>query len=138
MIFHENRLLADDSRELLYMYLVVFFRNIGNMSQNVLSAVVVIGAFRVKQSYDADQTNVCAGWSAPLLFAKQQNQGFSRRYPYENIRRSTSMVDCSTEDREIQVRASMVVLCCVLDQGILSLVLTIGSTQETEILLTGT
>ena len=42
MIFHENRLLADDSHEI--SYLVFFFGKIGKMSQNLASAAVVIGA----------------------------------------------------------------------------------------------
>ena len=45
MIFHENRLLADDSHENIIPY---FFRKLGKMSQNLSSAAVVIGAFRVK------------------------------------------------------------------------------------------
>ena len=44
MIFHENLLLADDSHEVSYL---IFFRKLGKMSQNVLSAAVVIGALRV-------------------------------------------------------------------------------------------
>ena len=43
MIFHENRLLADDSHEISYFILLKF----GKMSQNLLSAAVVIGALRV-------------------------------------------------------------------------------------------
>ena len=42
MIFHENRLLADDSNEISYL----IFSKIGKMSQNLSSAVVVIGALR--------------------------------------------------------------------------------------------
>ena len=45
MIFHENRLLADDSNEIPYL---IFFRNSGKMSQNLSSAAVVISASRVK------------------------------------------------------------------------------------------
>ena len=41
MIFHEKHLLADDSHEILYL---IFFRKLGKMSQNLLSAAVVIGA----------------------------------------------------------------------------------------------
>ena len=41
MLFHENRLLADDSHEIS-----CFFRILGKMSQNILSAAVVIGALR--------------------------------------------------------------------------------------------
>ena len=44
MIFHETRLLADDSFEIPYL---IFFRNLGKMLQNVSSAAVVIGALRV-------------------------------------------------------------------------------------------
>ena len=45
MIFHENRLLADDSHEISYL---IFFQNIGKMLQNLLSAAVVIDALRVE------------------------------------------------------------------------------------------
>ena len=44
MIFHENRLLADDSHEMSFPY---FFRKLGKMSQNLSSAAVVISALRV-------------------------------------------------------------------------------------------
>ena len=44
MIFHENRLLADDSHEISYF---ILFRKLGKMSQNLSSAAVVIGALRV-------------------------------------------------------------------------------------------
>ena len=47
MIFHENRLLADDSHEISYLN---FFRKLGKMSQNLSSAAVVIGALRVKKA----------------------------------------------------------------------------------------
>ena len=45
MIFHENRLLADDSHVISYL---IFCQKIGKMSQNLSSAAVVIGALRVK------------------------------------------------------------------------------------------
>ena len=45
MIFHENRLLADDSYEIPYL---IFFQKLGKMSQNLLSAAVVISASMVK------------------------------------------------------------------------------------------
>ena len=45
MLFHENRLLADDSHEISYL---IFVQKLGKMSQNVSSAAVVIGALRVK------------------------------------------------------------------------------------------
>ena len=44
MIFHENRLLADDYRDII----PYFCRKLGKMSQNLSSAAVVIGALRVK------------------------------------------------------------------------------------------
>ena len=46
MIFHENCLLADNSHEISYL----FFKKLGKMSQNLSSAVVVIGALRVNTS----------------------------------------------------------------------------------------
>ena len=45
MIFHENRLLADDSHKNIMPY---FCRDLGKMSQNLPSAAVVIDALRVK------------------------------------------------------------------------------------------
>ena len=45
MIFHENRLLADNSHEISYL---IFFRKLRKMSLNVLFAAVVIGALKVK------------------------------------------------------------------------------------------
>ena len=44
MIFHENRLLADDSHEISC---IIFFRELGKMLQKLSSAAVVIGALRV-------------------------------------------------------------------------------------------
>ena len=44
MIFHENRLLADYSHEISYL----FFQT---MSQNLSSAAVVIGALRVRECH---------------------------------------------------------------------------------------
>ena len=48
MMFHENRLLADNFHEISYL---LFFRKLGNMSQNMSSAAVVIGALRVKEKH---------------------------------------------------------------------------------------
>ena len=45
MVFHENRLLADDSHVISYL---IFVKKLVKMSQNLWSAVVVIGALRVK------------------------------------------------------------------------------------------
>ena len=47
MIFHENRLLADDSHEIF----TLFFQKIGKMLKNLSSAAVVIAALRVKSSH---------------------------------------------------------------------------------------
>ena len=44
MIFHKNRLLADDSHEI--SYLIFFFRKLGKVSQNLTSAAVVIDTFK--------------------------------------------------------------------------------------------
>ena len=44
MIFHENRLLADDSHETSYL---IFFEKLGKMLQSLSPAAVVIGALRV-------------------------------------------------------------------------------------------
>ena len=46
MIFHENRLPADDSH--VISYLNYFCRKMGKVSQNLSSVAVVIGALRVK------------------------------------------------------------------------------------------
>ena len=45
MIFHENRLLADDSHEMLYLNFSKIRKDIANLS----SAAVVIGALRVNK-----------------------------------------------------------------------------------------
>ena len=45
MIFHENRLLADDSH---IKSCFIFFRKLGKILQNLSSAAVVIGALSVK------------------------------------------------------------------------------------------
>ena len=45
MIFHDNRLLADDSHVLSYLF---FVQKLGKITQNLSSAAVVIGALRVR------------------------------------------------------------------------------------------
>ena len=45
MIFHENRLLADDSHVISYL---IFVENRGKMLQNLSSAAVVSGDLRVR------------------------------------------------------------------------------------------
>ena len=47
MIFHENRLLADDSHEISYL---IFFLKMRKYVQNLWSAAVVIGVLRVNKS----------------------------------------------------------------------------------------
>ena len=58
MIFHENRLLADDSHVISYL----IFSKLGKMSgqrlQNSLSAAVVIGALRVNR-FSGSTRSVC-------------------------------------------------------------------------------
>ena len=44
-MFHENRLLADDSHEISYL---IFFQKLGKLLPYLSSAAVVIGALRVK------------------------------------------------------------------------------------------
>ena len=44
ILFHDNRLLADESQEISYL---IFFQRLGKMSTNLLSAAVVIGALWV-------------------------------------------------------------------------------------------
>ena len=53
MIFHEKRLLADDSHEISCL---ICFRKLEKVSQNVLSAAVVIGALRVNIQSDRTYT----------------------------------------------------------------------------------
>ena len=55
MIFHENRLLAEDSHEISYL---IFFRKLGKNLQNLLSAAVVIGTLRVKQQLGSSADNL--------------------------------------------------------------------------------
>ena len=47
MIFHDNRLLADDSHEISYL---IFVGN-GKMLQNLSSVVVVIDTLRVNKGF---------------------------------------------------------------------------------------
>ena len=48
MLFHENRLLADDSHKI--SYLNYYLQKLGKMSTNLASAAVVIGALKVKSA----------------------------------------------------------------------------------------
>ena len=45
MVFHENRLLADDSHEIPFP---ISFENYEEFLQNLSSAAVVVGALRIK------------------------------------------------------------------------------------------
>ena len=47
MVFHENRLLADDSHEISYL----MFEKLGKISLNLSSAAVVIDILRVDYQY---------------------------------------------------------------------------------------
>ena len=55
MMFHENRLLADDPHEISYL---IFIRRLGKMSQNLSSAAVVIEALRVKNWLQTSQYKI--------------------------------------------------------------------------------
>ena len=46
MVFHENRLPADNSHEISYL---ISFENLKKMSQNLSSAAVVIDALRINK-----------------------------------------------------------------------------------------
>ena len=48
MIFHENRLLVDDSHEISYLF---SFRNLEKMSQHLSSAAVLMGSLRFNCPY---------------------------------------------------------------------------------------
>ena len=61
MIFHENRLLADDSHVISYL---IFVENWGKMSQNLSSAAVVTGALRVNNSLIPEGVKII--WGAKL------------------------------------------------------------------------
>ena len=52
MIFHENRLLAEDSHEISFL---ISFRKLGKTLQNLSSAAVIIGALRVN-TFQQDKT----------------------------------------------------------------------------------
>ena len=54
MIFHENRLLADDSHETSFLIIIP---KLGKMSQNLSSAAVVIGALRVNVTHSSSVGN---------------------------------------------------------------------------------
>ena len=77
MIFHENRLLADDSHVISYL---IFVEKLGKMSQNLSSAAVVIGVLRVKPfparfeyilSFKKTNKLILTSW--PLMKPSDQN-----------------------------------------------------------------
>ena len=49
MIFHENRLLADDSHEISFL---ISYKKLRKIKKNVSSAAVAIGALRVTEKSD--------------------------------------------------------------------------------------
>ena len=56
MIFHENRLLAEDSHEIPYL---IFVENWERCRQNLSSAAVVIGGLRVSAMYGLHHEKTC-------------------------------------------------------------------------------
>ena len=68
MIFHENRLLADDYHEIPYHIFLEF----GKMSKNMLSGAVVIGTLRVKRFFLS--TSQIKIMSNAFLFIKEHSQ----------------------------------------------------------------
>ena len=72
MIFHENRLLADNSHEISCL---IFFRKLGKMSQNLSSVAVVIDALRAKNifisSYMVTQCTKLKCYSLVVLHENQ-------------------------------------------------------------------
>ena len=62
MIFHENRLLADDSP--------YFCRKLGKTSQNLSSAAVVVGALRVKM-YHSNSNRYSMKLSGQIYLSRQ-------------------------------------------------------------------
>ena len=60
MIFHENRLLADQSHVISCNIIPYFCQKFGNISKNLSSAAVVIGALRVKVlTKNASENVIC-------------------------------------------------------------------------------
>ena len=73
MIFHENRLLADDSHEISYL---IFFRKLGKMSQNLSSTAVVIGPLRIKATNQTHKTDKLLGFMRFLfIFSAAEIKG---------------------------------------------------------------
>ena len=66
MIFHENRLLADESHVISVFY---FYQKLGKIRQNLSSAAVVIGALRVN-FWTADHSALGPGRG---MFMKMSN-----------------------------------------------------------------
>ena len=69
MIYHENRLLADDSHEISFL---IFFRKLAKMLHNLSSAAVVIGSLRVMLT---DYLNLIMAVDWDLKPQTKQNQG---------------------------------------------------------------
>ena len=87
MIFHENRLSADDSHEISYH---IFFRKLSKMSQNLLSAAVVIGALRINTMYVVGVV-ICNEFGR--FFTKKPNKVYFTRI----VCRQTIVICCSRD-----------------------------------------
>ena len=90
MLFHGTRLLADDSHEILYL---IFFRKLGKMLQNLLSAAIVIGALRVKNQQSGHLS------SAPLVLLQKHGprSDCSLRSSLIRVHSIASMIKISSE-----------------------------------------
>ena len=88
MVFHMNRLLADDSHEISYL---IFFQKLGKMSQNLSSAAIVIGVLTVfVNSWNFKQlvsylTSLHTFKYYPFFRGKLGPKTFSFRGPAQNL-----------------------------------------------------
>ena len=71
MIFHENRLQADDSHKISYL---IFFFKLGKMSQNLSSAAVLIDALRVNCCKTTGKTENAASHPGLQCLLTSHNQ----------------------------------------------------------------
>ena len=80
MIFLENRLLANDSQEISNLF---FFRKLGKMSTNLLSAAVVVGALRVKMT-PATNCLITTWHNLKTRFTKKANYEANMKAQFED------------------------------------------------------
>ena len=74
-MFHENRLLADNSHEISYL---IFFWKLGKVSQNLSSAAVMIGTLRVKNIFIINyMVTQCTKLKCYFLVVLHKNQNKS-------------------------------------------------------------